>query len=119
MNNFIEITNLNSLYKTVEEAVKLKDLKAIIGKAWSGSNGKKASIINVSVGLKTNEWVDILKQQELRLNTLESKLNDVKMLSSKLEKLESKLDEIIPDFPKEMQLNIPTLNLPKLEKNEG
>jgi len=74
--------------------IQLKDLKAIIGKAWTGSNGKKANIINVSVGLKTNEWVDILKQQELRLNKLESKLNEVKILSSKLEKIESKLEKL-------------------------
>ena len=74
--------------------IQLKDLKAIIGKAWTGSNGKKANIINVSVGLKTNEWVDILKQQELRLNKLESKLNELKMLSGKLEKIESKLEKL-------------------------
>ena len=74
--------------------IELKNLRTIIGKAWTGSNGNKASIINVSVGLKTNEWVDILKQQESRLNNLESKLRDVKTLSNRLEKLESKLEKL-------------------------
>jgi hypothetical protein len=74
--------------------IELKDLKTIIGKAWTGSNGNKASIINVSVGLKTNEWVDILKQQESRLNKLESKLNEIKKLSNRLKKLEYKLEKL-------------------------
>ncbi len=40
------------------------------------------------------------------------------------EVLETKLDEIIPDFPKQVELklpklNLPTLNMSKIEKNEG
>jgi len=40
------------------------------------------------------------------------------------QKLESRLDEIIPEFPKQMELKLPKLNLPtlntsKIEKNEG
>jgi hypothetical protein len=65
--------------------ITLNDLKGIIGKAWSGSEGRKANLINVSVGLKTNEWVEILKQQEKRLNTIESKI----------ERLESKIDNLV------------------------
>jgi hypothetical protein len=63
-----------------EKDIKLKDLKAIIGKAWSSSNGQKISIINVSVGLKTNEWVEIMKQQESRLDKLESKIEKLEKL---------------------------------------
>ena len=33
--------------------------------------------------------------------------------------LESRLDELIPEFPKQIELKLPKLNLPKLEKNEG
>ena len=35
------------------------------------------------------------------------------------EVLELKLDEIIPEFPKQVELKLPKLNLPKLTKNEG
>ena len=35
------------------------------------------------------------------------------------EVLESRLDELIPEFPKQVELKLPKLNLPKLEKNEG
>ena len=33
--------------------------------------------------------------------------------------LESRLDKLIPEFPKQIELKLPKLNLPKLEKNEG
>ena len=33
--------------------------------------------------------------------------------------LESRLDNLIPEFPKQIELKLPKLNLPKLEKNEG
>ena len=33
--------------------------------------------------------------------------------------LESRLDDLIPEFPKQIELKLPKLNLPKLEKNEG
>ena len=35
------------------------------------------------------------------------------------EVLELKLDKIIPEFPKQVELKLPKLNLPKLTKNEG
>jgi len=33
--------------------------------------------------------------------------------------LESRLENLIPEFPKQIELKLPKLNLPKLEKNEG
>ncbi len=77
-----------------KDEILLKDLKNIIGRAWSGSNGNKASIINVSVGLKTNEWVAIFEQQETKINELESKVNKLESLSERLEKLESKVETL-------------------------
>ncbi len=74
--------------------ISLKDLKNIIGRAWTGSNGNKASLINVSVGLKTNEWVTIFEQQEAKINDLETKLKQLENLSERLEKLESKIETL-------------------------
>ncbi len=67
--------------------LKLKDLKGIIGRAWTSSEGKKASIINVSVGLKTNEWVSIFEQHEERLKSIEIKLEKLQNLLNKIEKI--------------------------------
>jgi len=76
------------------EEITLKDLKNIIGRAWTGSEGQKASIINVSVGLKTNEWVTIFEQQEKKINEIETKLSEMELLSERLEKLESKINKL-------------------------
>ncbi|PHR69593.1 MAG: hypothetical protein COA67_09265 [Lutibacter sp.] len=92
--DYIVASGYNDGYAKAVSAkdIKLKDLKSIIGKAWSGSNGNKASLINVSVGLKTNEWVEILKEQKERITEIELKLNDMNELSNRLDKLESKLE---------------------------
>ena len=67
--------------------LKLKDIKNVIGKAWSGSKGQKISLINVSVGLKTNEWVEIMKQQESRLDNLELKIKKLEKIVNKMSAL--------------------------------
>ena len=73
------------------EDIVLSDLKNVIGKAWTSSKGGE-SLINVSVGLKSNEWVSILETQENRLQLLEAKLQKMETLSEKIEKLETKLN---------------------------
>ncbi|WP_456422454.1 hypothetical protein [Lutibacter sp.] len=70
-----------------EKDITLKDFKNIIGRAWTGSEGKKASLINVSVGLKTNEWVEIMKQQETRLDALELKIEKLEKLINNMNTL--------------------------------
>ncbi|GAB5398773.1 MAG: hypothetical protein Aureis2KO_03580 [Aureisphaera sp.] len=75
------------------EDIGIEHLKRVIGKAWSASN-KEESIINVSVGLKSGEWVRILKDQETRIERLESKLKSLENLSERLQKMESKMDVI-------------------------
>jgi cytoskeletal protein CcmA (bactofilin family) len=67
--------------------ITLKDLKQVIGKAWSSSNRHKISLINVSVGLKTNEWVEIMKQQENRLDNLELKIQKLEKIVNKMSTL--------------------------------
>jgi len=94
--DFIVASGYNDGYAKAmsKDEIKLKDLKNIIGRAWTGSEGQKASIINVSVGLKTNEWVAIFEQQEAKLNDLESKINKLESLSERLENLETKIETL-------------------------
>ena len=74
--------------------IKLSDLKWVIGKAWSVSEGNGKSLINVSVGLKSNEWIKILEDQEERIQLMEAKLKSMENLSEKLKKIEAKVDAI-------------------------
>ncbi len=74
--------------------ISLADLKQVIGKAWSASNGQKASIINVSVGLKTNEWVEIFQQQDAKIKQLESQVKKINTLQKQMENIEAKLQKL-------------------------
>ncbi|MEM7185561.1 MAG: hypothetical protein AAF466_02785 [Bacteroidota bacterium] len=76
------------------EKITLDQLKWVIGKAWSASDSDGNSLINVSVGLKSNEWVKILEQQDARMKALESKLDAMERLEKRLQKIESKVDAI-------------------------
>jgi acetyltransferase-like isoleucine patch superfamily enzyme len=74
--------------------IKLKNLKWVIGKAWTASEGSGKNLINVSVGLKSNEWIKILEDQEARIQVMEAKLKSMEYLSEKLMKIEAKVDAI-------------------------
>ncbi|MDC8002804.1 hypothetical protein POV27_01950 [Aureisphaera galaxeae] len=73
-------------------AIGLEHLKRVIGKAWSSSQTEEASLINVSVGLKSGEWVRILELQEARIQQMEAKMKSLENLSERMKKLESKMD---------------------------
>lgn len=74
--------------------ITLDQLKWVIGKAWSASNSDGKSLINVSVGLKSNEWVKILEQQDIRMKAMETKLRSLESLEEKLRKIEAKVEAI-------------------------
>ncbi|MDC7995104.1 hypothetical protein [Altibacter sp. HG106] len=74
--------------------IQLQDLKNIIGRAWSESNGNNLSLINVSVGLKTNEWIVIFEQQDAKLKAIEAKLEKLEIVSQKVAKLEQHLQQL-------------------------
>lgn len=74
--------------------IKLNNLKWVIGKAWSASEGNGKSLINVSVGLKSNELIEILENQEKRIQLMEVRLRSMENLSEKLKKIEARVDAI-------------------------
>ena len=65
-------------------ALSLENMDRIIGKAWSASAQSAPKLINVSVGLKTNEWLKIIKEQNRQMDGLDQRL----------EELEKRLDRI-------------------------
>lgn len=76
-----------AIAKSADE-IGVSDLKNIIGKAWEASNTYGRAMINVSVGLKTNEWVEIFQKQEEKLDDLEYRISKLEQLSnSKLTKV--------------------------------
>ncbi|MEL6812424.1 MAG: hypothetical protein AAFP76_13920 [Bacteroidota bacterium] len=94
--DYIVASGMNDGYaKAISpKKITLNELKNVIGKAWSASEGNGIHLINVSVGLKSNEWVRILELQEERLESLEKKLETLESLTERLQKMESKVDAL-------------------------
>jgi len=74
------------------DLINLDNMDRIIGKAWSASSQSNPKLINVSVGLKTGEWVQLIKSQDQRLKNMEDRLNELNLIQQRLEKLELKMD---------------------------
>lgn len=64
------------------DELELEDLNSVIGRAWSSSDGKLKSLINVSVGIKTNEWVTILEKQNEKMNSLEERIKKLEQFNN-------------------------------------
>ncbi|MBX2826814.1 MAG: autotransporter adhesin family protein [Flavobacteriaceae bacterium] len=94
--DYIVASGLNDGYAIAvsPETIGLEHLKRVIGKAWSSSTSDAPSLINVSVGLKSSEWVRIMESQESRIQEMEKRLNALENLSERLKKVESKIDVI-------------------------
>jgi hypothetical protein len=59
----------------------LEHVSKIVGKAWEESN-KVVNLVNVAVGLKTNDVVSILQQTEKNVTNLSSRLDKLEQLVS-------------------------------------
>jgi len=60
------------------EMMTLDQFKRIVGVAWSSADGKSTfSMINVAVGINTNDTVEKLKEQQKELDALKSTMNSV------------------------------------------
>lgn len=69
------------------EDITLDQISLVAGKAWENSEpGAMIGFINVAVGLKTNEWVDVLKKQSAEHQALEAK---VEGMESEMERIKS------------------------------
>lgn len=77
-----------------EEKITLEQLAQVVGRAWSSSSEVEAKLIKVSVGLKSSEWVTIMKQQETRLQSLEKEVDRLQKISEKIKSLEKRLDQL-------------------------
>ena len=66
------------------DQITVDDLKNIIGRAWEASNTYGRAMINVSVGLKTNEWVEIFRKQDERLSDLEYRIEKLEQLQNQV-----------------------------------
>ena len=83
------------------EAIELEHLPKILGRAWSESNNDIYSMINVVIGVRSNEMAGILADYDERMRSLEARLDSYTkqfdafaMMSERLESAEAQLREI-------------------------
>ncbi|MGV6845712.1 MAG: hypothetical protein ACWA42_06255 [Lutibacter sp.] len=62
------------------DEITLKEVKSIIGKAWSASGNKQINLINVSVGLNTTDWLQFIKKQQKQIDILNKKMEKIEQL---------------------------------------
>lgn len=84
--DYVVASGNNDGYAIAKSAdqITVDDLKNIIGRAWEASNTYGRAMINVSVGLKTNEWVEIFRKQDERLSDLEYRIEKLEQLQNQV-----------------------------------
>lgn len=75
-----------------QDELTLEQMKQVLGKAWSASTDDKGlNLINVSIGVQTNEWAELLSRQQAEMNTIQEKLNRLESLEQRLGQMEAML----------------------------
>jgi hypothetical protein len=71
------------------------DYKNVLGVAWEGAKGMKANIVNVAVGLNTNDMADLVVQQA---KDTKAQQEEIKSLENQLKETNAILAQLVPGF---------------------
>jgi len=102
---------VNGQLHNVDSSAAQKGLILKEGK-WFQANDADTAQAFKSVHSNYNKYLELGKRQRYRTSTQFS-------LEKMAEKLNNVLNSNLPNFPKQVELNMPTLNLPKLNKVES
>lgn len=64
--------------------MKITDYKKIVGVAWSVTKDKAYNVVNVAVGLNTNDLTSVIQLQQEKLNMLQNQIEQSNSILSKL-----------------------------------
>jgi hypothetical protein len=68
------------------ESIQPEQVDKIVGRAWEEQTSKIYGLINVAIGLKTNEWLEIYKRQATKVDSLQTQIDG---LSAQIEILKT------------------------------
>jgi hypothetical protein len=105
------ITTIGGKLTNIHKSAVVKDM-ILEESQWFSPNHVEINVALVKMFENYKKFLDGAKRQAYKSK------NEFSWDRMK-EVLELKLDEIIPEFPKQVELKLPKLNLPKLTKNEG
>jgi len=57
------------------ENLTIEMMPKIVGKAWDNNNSDGRKLVNTVIGLKNNEWVNLIKENQQRTKQLEEQVN--------------------------------------------
>lgn len=75
--------------------LQLEHMDRVLGRSWEDGSNYNMNMVNVSVGVKTNEWADLFERQKEELNKLERQMEELKdydKLEDRLERVEALLN---------------------------
>ena len=85
------------------DEMEVADYKKIVGVAWEASGGDQLNMVNIAVGLNTNDVGDYVMLQDEKIRSVESDMNEVKI---QLKQLTALLSELLPEFEKANSVNV-------------
>ncbi len=85
------------------DKMKVEDFKKIVGVAWADATGAGINIVNVAVGLNTNDMSKVILEQEEKINSLQEQINS---LQQQTDETYSVLSELVPGFKEALDENI-------------
>lgn len=78
-----------------KEEMRPSDYKKVLGVAWASSDNQPLSVVNVAIGLNTNDLADVVEQQEHKLNAQKEEIENLK---KELGNTHAILAELVPGF---------------------
>ncbi|MBN1447093.1 MAG: hypothetical protein JXA28_04120 [Bacteroidetes bacterium] len=76
------------------EELRLEHLPRVLGRALSSSENRVVGCVNVLIGVKTNEWVQIFRQHQDELKSLRLEVGSLRAQSNELVRANADLDEL-------------------------
>ncbi len=74
------------------EDMSIDNMKYVVGRVWEEGTDERMNMVNSSIGLATNEWVEILKTQANQIKELEGRMNRLENLEAKIDLLSRQME---------------------------
>lgn len=76
------------------EDIRLEHMTQVLGKAWEGASQDRINMVNVSVGVKTNEWASVFQQQHDQIEAQQQQIEQLKVELEQFQQLEQRLNKL-------------------------
>lgn len=82
-------------YAVAPQQLEIEHLSHIVGRSFTTSSHKGQTFVNVVIGVKTNEWIEIFKNQQQRLEGVEKQVDELISLREENKQLRADLNQVM------------------------